>query len=87
MATVIHVDNQGCIALASNPVFHSQEKHIDIWHYFIWGHIEQNEINLVFVSTKQMLAGCYETVPKEETISYTFINLMGNIQKYNAGKI
>ena len=30
---------------------------------------------------------CYETVPKEETISYTFINLMGNIQEYNIGKI
>jgi len=30
---------------------------------------------------------CYEIVPKEETISHIFINLMGNIQEYNAGKI
>ena len=30
---------------------------------------------------------CYKTVPKEETIFHVFINLMGNIQKYNMGKI
>jgi len=29
----------------------------------------------------------YEMTPKKETISHTFINLMGNIQKYNMGKI
>jgi hypothetical protein len=34
-ATLIHTDNQGCIALARNPVSHSCAKHIDIWHHFI----------------------------------------------------
>jgi len=34
-ATVIHADNQGCIALANNPVSHSRAKHIDIRHHFI----------------------------------------------------
>jgi len=27
---------------------------------------------------------CYETVPKKETIFYIFLNLVDNIQKYNA---
>jgi len=35
MATMIHADNQGCIALANNPVSHSCTKHIDICYYFI----------------------------------------------------
>jgi len=30
---------------------------------------------------------CYEMTPKKKTIFYTFINLMGNIQEYNAEKI
>jgi len=30
---------------------------------------------------------CYEITPKKETISCAFINLMGNIQEYNVGKI
>jgi len=34
-ATIIKADNQGCIALAHNPVSHLQAKHIDIRHHFI----------------------------------------------------
>jgi len=34
-ATIIKADNQSCIALAHNPVSHSQAKHIDIRHHFI----------------------------------------------------
>ena len=33
--TILHVDNQGCIALPWNPVAHSQAKHIDTQHHFI----------------------------------------------------
>ena len=29
----------------------------------------------------------YKTIPKKETISHAFVNLMGNIQEYNIGKI
>ena len=29
----------------------------------------------------------YKTIPKKKTISHAFINLMGNIQKYNTKKI
>ena len=29
-------DNQGSIAQAHNPVFHSRSKHIDIQHHYIW---------------------------------------------------
>jgi len=34
--TVIHCDNQSCIQLSVNPVFHDRSKHIDIrYHYHI----------------------------------------------------
>ena len=35
MATLIHTDNQGCIALPCNPAAHSCAKHINICHHFI----------------------------------------------------
>jgi len=41
MATMIHADNQGCIALANNPVSHSCAKHIDIRHHFIQERIKR----------------------------------------------
>jgi hypothetical protein len=34
-ATVIHHDNQSCIKLSENPVFHDWSKHIDIRYHFI----------------------------------------------------
>jgi len=58
-ATVIFANNQGCIALANNPVSHSCAKHIDIRHYFIWERIKQHEVELKYVSTKDMLADVF----------------------------
>jgi hypothetical protein len=34
-ATVIHCDNQSCIKLSENTVFHDRSKHIDIRYHFI----------------------------------------------------
>jgi len=33
--TMLLVDNQGAIALASNPTFHMQTKHTGVHHHFI----------------------------------------------------
>ena len=33
--TVIHCDNQSCIKLSINLVFHDRTKHIDIWYHHI----------------------------------------------------
>lgn len=33
--TVVYCDNQGAIALSSNPIYHSRTKHIAIHHHFI----------------------------------------------------
>ena len=33
--TVIHCDNQSCIKLSENPVFHDRSKRIDIKYHFI----------------------------------------------------
>jgi hypothetical protein len=33
--TVIYCDNQSCIKLSENPVFHDRSKHIEIKYHFI----------------------------------------------------
>ena len=33
--TVIYCDNQSCIKLSVNPVFHDRSKHIEIWYHHI----------------------------------------------------
>jgi len=61
-ATIIHANNQGCITLA-----HSCAKHIDICYHFIHEHVEQGEVDLYYVSTKDMLADIFTKVLPHET--------------------
>ena len=65
-ATLIHADNQGCIALARNPVAHSRAKHIDIRHHFIRERLQNSEIRLEYCWTKDMLADIFtKQLPRE----------------------
>ena len=65
-ATVVHADNQGSIALSCNPVSHSQAKYIDIRHHFICEQVANNEIELKFCPTKDMVADILTKVlPRE----------------------
>ena len=34
-ATCIHYDNQSCVKLSENPVFHDNSKHIEIKYHYI----------------------------------------------------
>lgn len=49
-------DNQGSIALAHNPVFHSRTKHIDIQHHYICDEVAAQRIQLSYIPTNEMIA-------------------------------
>jgi hypothetical protein len=34
-STIIHCDNQSCVKLSENPVFHDKSKHIEIKYHYI----------------------------------------------------
>jgi hypothetical protein len=55
-ATKIFEDNQGCIALARNPVLHKRTKHIEIRYHFIRERIESKQVQLEYVPTQRQLA-------------------------------
>ena len=55
-SVLLHADNQGAIALCSNPQFHRRTKHIDVaWHY-VREQVLEGRINVEYVSTKDMVA-------------------------------
>jgi hypothetical protein len=54
--TVLFEDNQGCLALAKNPVAHERTKHIDIRYHFIREQIEAKTIDVRYISTEDMWA-------------------------------
>jgi hypothetical protein len=55
-ATILMEDNQGCIALAHNPVHHSRSKHIDLRAHFIREKVSQGVVDLQYVPTHEQLA-------------------------------
>ena len=54
--TVIKEDNQGTIAIAQNPVYHSRTKHIEIKHHYVRETIQNKHIKLEYCPTKEMIA-------------------------------
>jgi hypothetical protein len=70
-ATVLHADNQGCIALARNPVAHTCAKHINIRHHFIRERVDRGEINLQYCSTRDMLADVFtKQLPRDAFVKF-----------------
>ena len=46
---IIHVDNQGAIALGKNPVHHERSKHIDIKYHFTRECVTNKKVELTYV--------------------------------------
>uniref|UniRef100_A0AAV1TIP8 Polyprotein n=1 Tax=Peronospora matthiolae TaxID=2874970 RepID=A0AAV1TIP8_9STRA len=66
-ATTIFQDNQGCIALAKNPVYHSRTKHIDIKFHFLREKVASAVIALEFKPTEEMVAdGFTKALPRDK---------------------
>ena len=49
----LHCDSQSAIQLATNPLFHAKTKHIDVKYHFIREVIDDKQIQLVKVHTKE----------------------------------
>jgi hypothetical protein len=54
--TVLHMDSQSAIAIAKNPQFHDRTKHIEVRHHFLRRKVEDEEIELNYVSTNEQVA-------------------------------
>jgi hypothetical protein len=54
--TMIHYDNQICIKLSENPVFHDRSKHIEIIYHLILDRIHKGTMKLQYISTNEQVA-------------------------------
>ena len=63
----LYGDNQGCLSLAKNPVFHSRTKHIKLRYRFITQAVQEGTIRVKHVPTKDELAdGFTKPLSKEQ---------------------
>jgi hypothetical protein len=54
--TMIYCDNQSCLKLTENLVFHDRSKHIEIRYHFIRDHVQRGAVKLEYVSTDEQVA-------------------------------
>eukprot|EP00253_Pinus_taeda_P024512 PITA_24512 len=54
--SVIYCDNQNCIKLTENPVFHDRSKHIGIKYHFIRDYVQKGAVKLEYISTDEQVA-------------------------------
>ena len=52
-ATVLRCDNQSCMAIAKNPVFHARTKHIEIQYHYVRELIKDGIVELVYCPTAE----------------------------------
>ena len=55
-ATCIHCDNQSCVKLSENPVFHDKSKHIEIKYHYIRDMVQRGAVKLLYVATEEQIA-------------------------------
>eukprot|EP00253_Pinus_taeda_P034518 PITA_34518 len=55
-ATRIMCDNQSCIKLSENPVFHDRSNHIDIWCHFVRDCVQRGAVQLSYTPTREQVA-------------------------------
>eukprot|EP00253_Pinus_taeda_P024874 PITA_24874 len=53
--SVIYCDNQSCIKLTENPVFHDRSKHIGIRYHFIRDYVQKGAVKLEYISTDEQV--------------------------------
>ena len=75
-ATCIYCDNQSCIKLFENPVFHDKSKHIDIKYQYIRDMVEKGDVKLQYVSTDEQVADVL-TKPLSRVKFEYFIDKLG----------
>jgi hypothetical protein len=57
--SVLWCDNLSALALASNPVFHAQTKHIEVDYHFIQEKVMNRDVLIKFISTNDQVADVF----------------------------
>lgn len=67
---VIYCDNSTAIDMSKNLVFHFKTKHISIKYNFLKDKVEEKEVKLVYVNTKEQIADIFTKPLSKESFEY-----------------
>jgi hypothetical protein len=78
-STVIHCDNQSCVKLSENPVFHDKSKHIEIKYHYIRDMVQRKAVHVQYLSTHEQVADVF-TKPLARTKFEYFCERLGLVE-------
>ena len=50
---MIYYDNQSCVKLSKNPIFHDRSKHINIWYHHLRNCVQKRIMLLEYIPTEE----------------------------------
>ena len=77
--TVIHCDNQSCIKLSENHVFHDRSKHIEMRYHYVRDMVQKNVLSIQYVLTTEQIADIF-TKPLSLTKFVYFHDKLGVVE-------
>eukprot|EP00253_Pinus_taeda_P027575 PITA_27575 len=57
--SVIYCDNQSCIKLTENSVFHDRSKQFEIKYHFVRDYVQKGAVKLEYISTNEQVANIF----------------------------
>jgi kynurenine formamidase len=72
---VVHCDNQSCIKLTENSLFHNSSKHIDMRYHYIQDLVQRKTVKLQYIATNEQVV---DILTKPLT-SRQFVQLRGKL--------
>ena len=78
--TDILCDNQSCVKMTENPIFHDKMKHIEVRYHYIWDILQKGVVKLKNVPTKEQVENVL-TKPLTHVKFEYFRDKLGVVQK------
>jgi hypothetical protein len=84
-STIIHCNNQSCVKLSENHVFHDKLKHIDIKYHYIRDMVQRKAVHVHYPSTHEQVADVF-TKPLAKTKFEYFHERLGLVENDSLAK-
>jgi hypothetical protein len=75
----IHFNNQSCLNISENPLFHDKSKHIEIKYHYIRDMVQRKTVHVQYLSTREKIANLF-TKPLSKTKFEYFCERLGLVE-------
>ena len=73
--TVLNCDNQSCVDIAKNPIFHARMKPIEIQYHFVHEMIMLEEVEIIYCPTTENYADIFTKALYKDKLEWLLLRL------------